>query len=79
MIQINASPELCYVLHLLVLAMTFFIFSSFTLWASRSARKKQWSWLSFWIVFHFLGIFNIVNAMDKVRAWYDVLAQLKGW
>jgi len=79
MLGINASPELCYVLWVIWLLTTFWMFSIFTLSAYWSARRKQWRVFAFYSAMHLVGIYNTITATANVSAWYNILAQLKGW
>lgn len=79
MIQINASPELCYVLWLLWLASMFLLFAVDVLWASFNAKRKRWGWFLFWIIMCFIQTYNVIWAVAHVNVWYNILAKLKGW
>ena len=79
MLEINASPELCYALWLVGLALTLFMFSILSIAVHENARDKEWGTLSFFAFAYICGVYSILNAADHVSAWYNILAQLRGW
>jgi len=80
MLEINASPELCYVLWCMVTAFDFCVFA---LWAcmlqSVVVHKRGKAWYIVCVFFLLLTISSILLRLDRVSAWYNILAQLKGW
>ena len=79
MIDIRVSPELCYVLWVVWLFITFLMYSIFTLSVYFFAKEKRWGWLCVYVILHLVGIYNVTTAVSRISVWYNILAQLKGW
>lgn len=80
MIDIQISPELSYVLWCVVTAFEFFLFAAWVLFLRKAIADRSGKlWYATCVFFILIVVYNIIFRMGHVSAWYNILAQLKGW